>query len=148
MMTTSLTIARRLLTLAVVTLGALVLVAGTASAANTREEIRFDFFTDNPCNGDLILASGTLRSESKFSDARQEIRARIDADGTGLFTGDRYRIDIRERQRFQFDGSEFRFEGRFRVDNKDDGPDFEAKFVFRVKDGVVVADVSEQRCRG
>ena len=82
----------------VLTLGAMiaVLVAGPAAAKAEVETLPIQFIEENPCTGEFIEWSGTTTIVSQ--DIQNEngrhfaFHSRLDITGTGLETGDTYRL--------------------------------------------------------
>jgi hypothetical protein len=102
----------------------------------------------NSCYGDVALVEGTQSNVERLrDDGRLDVRARIDATGTGQLTGDQYRLTIDTGSRSVPDKARFSFDQRFVVDNRSGGPDFTARFVLRFVNGEPTATVDDQRCK-
>jgi hypothetical protein len=121
---------------------------GAAPAwADAPETQSVTYYVSNPCNGDTILAEGTLTQHfQERRDGGYTYHFRADVTGTGQPSGDRYRFDQNWHSQSVPDQDRFSLSERYVVKNLSGGPDFTSVFRLRYVDGVLVSSVDDQRC--
>lgn len=136
----------------------------TADHFKTVEPVTFE--VENPCNGELIIFSGTAETQVTFVDTREnldagfslhtELQQRTTATGTGSETGATYRINDNFHESFQSPNppaphATFSAHATTRVTSDIAGLSFTGHFVFQGvvpsgQDFKVTASLDRLRC--